>query len=72
MVRSVRIFGSVARGADRPGSDIDLLVEFDVRFRGLFPLAGLQDELAALLGERSKSCPRMPLPRLDGARNDGG
>jgi predicted nucleotidyltransferase/DNA-binding XRE family transcriptional regulator len=50
--KNVRIFGSVARGADRPDSDIDLLVDFDVRSRGLFPLAGLQDELAALLGER--------------------
>lgn len=49
---NVRVFGSVARGEDRPDSDIDLLVDFDVRSRGLFPLARLQDELAALLGER--------------------
>ena len=56
--RNVRIFGSVARGADRPDSDIDLLVDFDVRSRGLFPLAGLQDELAALLGERVEVVPQ--------------
>jgi predicted nucleotidyltransferase len=55
--RNVRIFGSVARGADRPDSDIDLLVDFDVR-SGLFPLAGLQDELAALLGERVEVVPQ--------------
>jgi predicted nucleotidyltransferase len=28
-VRSLALFGSVARGDDRPGSDVDLLVEFD-------------------------------------------
>jgi len=50
--KNVRIFGSVARGADQPDSDIDLLVDFDVRSRGLFPLARLQDELTVLLGER--------------------
>ena len=49
---NVRVFGSVARGQDRPGSDIDLLVDMDVRSRGLFPLAALGDELTALLGER--------------------
>jgi len=29
-VRSLAIFGSVARGESRPGSDIDLLVAFEV------------------------------------------
>jgi predicted nucleotidyltransferase len=56
--KNFRIFGSVARGADRPDSDIDLLVDFDVRSRGLFPLAGLQDELASLLGERVEVVPQ--------------
>lgn len=27
--RNVRVFGSVARGESRPGSDLDLLVELD-------------------------------------------
>ena len=27
--RNVRLFGSVARGEDHPGSDLDLLVEMD-------------------------------------------
>ena len=30
-VKSVAIFGSVARGEDRPDSDVDILVEFDGR-----------------------------------------
>ena len=49
---NVRVFGSVARGQDRADSDIDLLVDMDVRSRGLFPLAALGDELTALLGEQ--------------------
>ena len=49
---NVRVFGSVARGEDRLDSDIDLLVDMDVRTHGLFPLAALGDELSELLGER--------------------
>jgi len=30
-VKSVAIFGSVARGEDQPGSDVDILVEFNGR-----------------------------------------
>ena len=47
---NVRIFGSVARGEDRPDSDIDLLVDFDVS-QGLAPIARLVDQLELLLGE---------------------
>jgi len=28
-VRSLALFGSIARGEDRPGSDVDILVEFE-------------------------------------------
>lgn len=55
---NIRVFGSVARGDDGPDSDIDVLVDFDVRSRGLFPLAALQDELAAMLGERVDVVPQ--------------
>lgn len=51
-VRNVRVFGSVARGDDRPGSDIDLLVDFDVHRRGVLPLVRLRRELSDLLDER--------------------
>lgn len=47
--RSVAIFGSVARGDDTAGSDIDLLVDFEPD-SSLFDLLHLQDELEALLG----------------------
>lgn len=30
-VKSLSLFGSVARGEDRPGSDVDILVEFKGR-----------------------------------------
>lgn len=43
-VRSVRVFGSVARGTDAEGSDLDLLVEFEPG-RDLFDLIELKDEL---------------------------
>ncbi|MDA1118737.1 MAG: nucleotidyltransferase family protein [Proteobacteria bacterium] len=47
--RNVRVFGSAARGTDRDGSDLDLLVDVD-EHDTLFTLAGLQEELSRLLG----------------------
>ena len=46
---NVRLFGSVARGGESFGSDIDLLVTLD-RGRTLFDIARLEEELEALLG----------------------
>ncbi len=43
------IFGSVARGEDHPGSDLDLLVEFEPG-RTLFDLSGLRLDLQEQLG----------------------
>ena|SRR5712691_4706345 len=50
-VRSLFLFGSVARDAARPDSDVDLLVEFD-RPVGFFRLFDVQEQLAAMLGRR--------------------
>ena len=47
--RDLRVFGSVARGEDGPGSDVDLLVEF-LPGTGLLAHAALIRELEALLG----------------------
>lgn len=48
-VRVLGVFGSVARGEDRPDSDIDLLVELPEGM-GLFAVARVQNELEELLG----------------------
>lgn len=45
----VRVFGSVARGDDLPGGDLDLLVRFDPR-ASLFDQVRLKQELEDLLG----------------------
>jgi len=42
------VFGSVARGDDRPGIDVDFLVEFE-EGRTLLDLSGLQLDLEELL-----------------------
>jgi predicted nucleotidyltransferase len=47
--RSIRVFGSVARGDNVEGSDVDFLVEFDPG-RTLFDLIGLRLDLRELLG----------------------
>lgn len=46
---NVRLVGSVARGEEHEGSDVDLLVDFGPD-RSLFDHAQLVDELKALLG----------------------
>ena len=46
--RNVRVFGSVARGEDRPASDLDLLVDMETD-RSLLDLVALQQDLEALL-----------------------
>jgi len=48
-VTNPKIFGSVARGEDRPGSDVDILVDFPPG-TGLFAIAQMQAELEDLLG----------------------
>jgi uncharacterized protein len=49
--RDVRVFGSLARGDDRPDSDIDLLVDIEAG-RSLLDIIGLEQELEELLGRR--------------------
>jgi predicted nucleotidyltransferase/DNA-binding XRE family transcriptional regulator len=46
--RNLRVFGSVARGDDRPDSDVDLLVDLP-EGTGLFGLQALEGELRAIL-----------------------
>lgn len=49
--RNVRVFGSVARGQDTDGSDIDMLVDLDAGV-GLVSLARMGRELSELLGAK--------------------
>jgi len=47
--RNVRVFGSVARGDQGPGSDVDFLVDFDAE-ASLLDQVGLIQDLEAVLG----------------------
>ena len=48
-VSRLAIFGSLARGQEKPGSDVDILVEFD-RPVGLFAFVSLQRYLEGIVG----------------------
>ncbi len=50
-VSGLRVFGSVARGEDRPGSDVDLLADLPPGM-SLLGLGRVQAELEAILGTR--------------------
>jgi predicted nucleotidyltransferase len=50
-VSRIRVFGSVARGEDRPDSDVDFLVEAGSATSSWFP-AGLILDLQEVLGRR--------------------
>jgi predicted nucleotidyltransferase len=50
-VKSLALFGSVARGDATAGSDVDLLVEFDVPV-GLFGFLRVKQHLEEILGRR--------------------
>jgi predicted nucleotidyltransferase len=48
-VTNARIFGSVARGDDHEGSDVDILVDF-APGTSLFDVLKIQEELESILG----------------------
>jgi len=50
-LKSVAVFGSVARNEATPGSDVDLLVEFDSPV-GLFEFFEVKSRLEEILGVR--------------------
>jgi predicted nucleotidyltransferase len=50
-VKSLYLFGSVARGESKEGSDVDILVEYEPGARvGLFQFVRLRRELSNILG----------------------
>jgi predicted nucleotidyltransferase len=58
-VRHLAIFGSYARGAQRPDSDVDILVDVDPAVGLAF--VDLADHLEAILGVRSEVVSRRAL-----------
>jgi uncharacterized protein len=50
-VQNLRVFGSVARGEDRPDSDVDLLADLPTDL-SLFGLGRVEADLEAILGAR--------------------
>ena len=62
-VKSLAVFGSVARGEAKPESDVDIVVEFDPQAHvGLFKMVELKEFLEKVLG-----CP-VDVVALDGLR----
>jgi predicted nucleotidyltransferase len=52
-IRKLSLFGSVLRDDFTPESDLDILVEFDpAHIPGLIRLAGMEIELAEILGRK--------------------
>ena len=48
-VQHAALFGSVARGDARPGSDIDIMIDLDPEARlGVYDYVGLKEYIAAL------------------------
>jgi hypothetical protein len=68
---SVALFGSAARGEERPGSDLDFIVELEPG-RSLLDLIALADDLEAALGRKVEAITPAGLkPRvLSQARRD--
>jgi uncharacterized protein len=66
-VSGLRVFGSVARGEDRPDSDVDLLADLPPGM-SLFGLARLQGELEAIVGARVDLVPAADLKPEVGER----
>ena len=50
-VQRLAVFGSVLRGEDTPGSDIDLLVEFEGQRTPGWGMFRLEEELSYLFGQ---------------------
>jgi predicted nucleotidyltransferase len=68
-IRRLSLFGSVPRGDDAPGSDVDLAAELDPAARiGLFALAGLERRIGEMLGRKVDLLPEpveKPRPRAN-------
>ncbi len=66
-VKSLAVFGSYAKGGQRRGSDLDILVEFE-RAPTLFGFVDLEEELSRLVGVRVDLVSRKALKGEIGSR----
>jgi hypothetical protein len=66
-IRSLALFGSIARDEATDASDVDLLVEFE-RPIDLFAFLALEEALATLAGRRVDLVSRAALKRYMGRR----
>ncbi len=71
-VEYAAVFGSVARGEDRPDSDVDLLVKVGKLPFGIWGFVGLKQDLEEVLGRKVDVISEGALnPKLSGKiRND--
>jgi uncharacterized protein len=60
---NIRVFGSVARGEERPDSDVDFLVDFPPGYDMFGQRIPLAESLAALAGRRVELVPEHELNR---------
>lgn len=49
--RKISLFGSFKRGEEKPGSDIDIIVEFSER-RSLLDLVGIEQDISDAVGRK--------------------
>lgn len=61
--RHIRVFGSVARGEERPDSDVDFLVDFPRGYDMFGQRLALTERLAGLVGRRVEVVPEHELNR---------
>ncbi|MES9900576.1 MAG: nucleotidyltransferase family protein [Sedimenticola sp.] len=61
--RHIRVFGSVARGEERPDSDVDILVDFPRGYDLFTQRLPLAERLAELLKRRVELVPEHELNR---------
>jgi len=59
--RHIRVFGSIARGEERPDSDVDFLVDFPAGYDLFSQRMPLMNDLQALLGRPVEVIPEHEL-----------
>ncbi len=65
-IRSFAFFGSVLREDFGPGSDIDVLIEFEQAYRpGLMELVEMQEELTRIFGQKVDLVERQAVERSE-------